>query len=72
MRTGLKVIAYLMVALVLAFLGYAAWFAYLWGFNPLWLFPLYTFGLIVCGILIFVVRRSKLDHISNKKELGSE
>jgi hypothetical protein len=66
MWTGLKVVAYLIVALVLAFLGYTAWFAYLWGFNPLWLFPLFMFGLIICGMLVFVARRSKPDSVPNK------
>ena len=63
-RIALTVIAYLTIALVFAFLGYAAWFAYLWGFNPLWLFPLYLFGLIICGILILFARRSRQDSIA--------
>jgi hypothetical protein len=55
----------LVVALVLAFLGYAGWFAYLWGFNPLWLFPLFMFGLSICGVIIFAVWRSKPGNASN-------
>ncbi|HWY16706.1 MAG TPA: hypothetical protein VNX86_16340 [Rhizomicrobium sp.] len=46
-------IAVLIIALVATFMAYCAWFALVWGFNPLWLFPLYLVGLAICAAAIF-------------------
>jgi hypothetical protein len=59
MRIVLKVVLYLLIAATLGFLGFSAWFASVWGFNPLMLFPLYMVGLILCGVIIFALRRSE-------------
>jgi hypothetical protein len=59
MRIVLKIASYLLIAATLGFLGFSAWFASVWGFNPLMLFPLYMVGLILCGVIIFALRRSE-------------
>jgi hypothetical protein len=59
MRIALRIASYLLIAVVLGLLGYSAWFATVWGFNPLWLFPLYIAGLILCGVVILALRCSE-------------
>jgi hypothetical protein len=59
MRNTLRVASYLLIAVVLGFLGYSAWFATMWGFNPLWLFPLYIVGLVLCGFVLLALRRGE-------------
>ena len=49
-------IAVLIIAITVAFMAYCAWFALVWGFNPLWLFPLYLVGLAICAAAIFFAR----------------
>jgi hypothetical protein len=49
-------IAILIIALVVAFMAYCAWFTLVWGFNPFWIFPLYLVGLVVCAAAIFFAR----------------
>ncbi len=55
-----KAVAYsiggLVILFVVAFTTGCAVFAYLWGFNPLGLFPLYFLGLAICAAAIFMVR----------------
>jgi hypothetical protein len=48
--------AYMISAGILLFLAFLAWFATLWGVNPLALSPLYIFGLLLCGVAIAVAR----------------
>ena len=55
MWTALKIAAYLPLVAFLAFIGYSAWFASVWGFSPLFLLPIYLLGLMVCGGVVFVV-----------------
>jgi len=54
MRIAFQVVAYLLVVAIVALLGYMAWFAYLWGFNPLGLVFLYIVGLLICSIIILI------------------
>jgi len=50
-------IAVLVVALVVGFMAYSAWFTLVWGFNPLRIFPLYLAGLAICAGAIFIAQR---------------
>lgn len=42
-------IACVIAGTVLLFMAYSTWFALVWGFNPLAIFPLYIVGLMVCA-----------------------
>ena len=55
-RTVAAITAYVICAGILLFLAFLAWYAMLWGVNPLALAPLYIFGLSLCGVVIAVAR----------------
>jgi hypothetical protein len=55
MRTALRAVGGLLIALVIALLGFGAWFAYLWGFNPFMLWPADLIGLLICGGLLWLI-----------------
>ena len=59
MGIALRIGAYLLILGILAFLGYSAWFATVWGFNPLLLFPLYIAGLVICGLIVLALWSGK-------------
>jgi len=53
-----RALGYLLMAAVLGFLSFCAWFASVWGFHPLVLAPLYLLGLVICGGVILAIRAS--------------
>ena len=44
----------LLTPVIIAFCAYAGWFAYVWGFNPLMLMPLYVVCAGVAALLVLV------------------
>ena len=56
-----RLAAYSITALAVSFCAYGAWFAYLWGFNPLFLLPAYSLVVAVCALLLFVTRKPSRD-----------
>ena len=57
----LKIAIYVLIVFILLLLAYCAWFASVWGFNPLAIFPLYFLGLVVCGLLFAASLRIKAN-----------
>jgi len=55
-RTLRAIAAYVISAGILSLVAYSAWFATMWGLNPLALLPLHIIGLLLCGIAIAVAR----------------
>jgi hypothetical protein len=55
-RTIAKVVLYGAALLILALIGYTAWFAYIWGFNPMIVFPLALFGSGMAALAIVIGR----------------
>jgi hypothetical protein len=66
MLVVLRIALCLFIAAVLAFLGFCAWFADVWGFSPLSIFPLYMLGLLLCAFAGIVVWRSRLSSRSTE------
>ena len=55
MRTVWIVIVCLLIVLAIAFYGVLAWWAAVWGFNPLAALPGYLTALTILGYLGFIV-----------------
>ena len=62
------IVAYAIAGSAVLFMAFGAWFAAVWGFNPLAIFPLYVIGLVVFGGCIvtakFLNRRHKNNGLS--------
>jgi hypothetical protein len=67
MRITLTIGAYLIMAAILAFLGYCTWFATVWGVSLYVAFSLYPFGLIAGGV-VFLGLQFALSKLPAKKE----
>ena len=57
-----RIVAVFVAVTVLGFCCYGAWFTYIWGFNPVFLAPVFLILLAICaGILygVFVVTKKQ-------------
>jgi hypothetical protein len=55
MRIVLMATGCFLIVLILAFLGFGAWYVSVWGFSPLGLFPAYIVGLMICVAIGLVI-----------------
>lgn len=56
-RAITKVALYGAALLILALIGYTAWFAYIWGFSPMIVFPLALFGSGIAALMVVIARK---------------
>lgn len=55
MRIALRIASYLLLAAMLAFCVFGAWFLYMWGFSPFGILPILIVGGMICAGIIAVV-----------------
>jgi hypothetical protein len=56
---AVKIAAYLLMIFAVVFVGYAVWFAQLWGFSPIIVMPLAFLALMICVVLYIIARVAK-------------
>ena len=63
MRIIWHALGYLLIVVILTFLGFSTWFAIVWGFTPLMAAPLWVLGLAICSGIVLGLCASSRRHI---------